>query len=754
MKRFSIPAVAIAMMVAMSFTANAQIKNVLLEQHTGTWCGWCPDGTVKMDEILALYRDQAIGVKLHTGDAMQIAEESAISTVLGLSGVPTGSVNRRSIGGAVFLDRGAWKAACASETGQRAKAEVDCFYTLDKATRTVRIQVMANIVEAMSFPLRFNAFIIEDDVTGAGSGYDQKNFLSSRPGYEGNPYYSQPSVLVGYHHMKVVRKMLGGAWGVAGSLPTSVKAGEFYSHTFETTINASWNIDKVHFVGMLQADAPDSKEIINSAIAIQDGALLNRIIDSDAPAAKALPAGSDVVNTYTLENRTTKQQTYKVTLSTTKRTPANWSARFTSGATQLSASGVQATTGQMVVPASSTAQLSLTLKVGPTLGLGDAQVVFDLQGTPTIKRSRIVSAITPGIEHLLLETGSEYSMRPYLTGTVCADAVTLNPGDYLAFANALPNVKLMIWNKGPSGNLSVEEIRVLKNAGTTRMFICGDSVIYDLASSGNLSYFGLEYIGWNVEGSTLWFSGQAGDVITGALGGNIQGRVIGYLIDMVKISDPLKVFPILHFQNNGLRTTGNSLYPISAKDAIVGVRSTRNSNRTVLLGMSPYVIVQETIRQQLVRNVLAWLAESGESGGGPAQGIESFETGDFRSYPWEHAGDMPWSVSSAKPHGGNHSAQAGAIGDNERSRLALTLDCVAGEIRFHVKVSSEANCDYLVFEMDGQRIGEWSGEQDWTEVTRFVGVGIHTFAWEYGKDSGFSQGDDTAWLDDIIFPGR
>jgi len=46
-----------AIVVVASITAgtNAQIKNVLLEQHTGAWCGWCVDGTVVMDEILELH---------------------------------------------------------------------------------------------------------------------------------------------------------------------------------------------------------------------------------------------------------------------------------------------------------------------------------------------------------------------------------------------------------------------------------------------------------------------------------------------------------------------------------------------------------------------------------------------------------------------------------------------------------------------------------------------------------------------------
>jgi len=611
MKKISALMSAIAMIAFTTVGTNAQVKNVLLEQHTGTWCGWCPDGSVKMDEILDLYGDQVIGVKIHNGDDMAIPEQSTIARALGLTGYPTGSVDRKNFGGSVFLSRSAWKTSCESQLQQKAKAEVDCFYTLDKEARIVRIQVMANITESINFPLKFNAYIVEDDVTGQGSGYNQSNYLSGRPGFENNPYYNQPSTIVGYHHMKVVRKMIGGAWGVAGELPASVEAGDFYSYEFEAEIDEGWNIDNLYFVGMLQADAEDNKEIINSAIAIEDGSLLNTIINPGTPTAKALPSGSDFSNTYTLENVTNEEQTYTVILSTTDKTPADWSAEFTSGATELAASGTEQAIDQIVVPANSTAELLLTLKIGPTLGVGDAKVILELEGTPTITRSRMISGISAEIENLLLETGSSYSMRPYLNNTYRNNIITLEPSDYLAFANEMTNIKLVIWNKGPSGDLSPDEIDIIKNTENVNHFICGDGVIGSLAYPDNLSFFGLEFIGWNLEAQgsnyTIRISGQEDDVITGDLEENIEGRLIQYYVNMVRITDTENVFPIMHFRDNGFRQYNDVMYFVSADDAIFGIRSTKNNTRTVLLGMSLYTITDVNVRRTLVNNILDWL---------------------------------------------------------------------------------------------------------------------------------------------------
>jgi len=98
-----------------------------------------------------------------------------------------------------------------------------------------------------------------------------------------------------------------------------------------------------------------------------------------------------------------------------------------------------------------------------------------------------------------------------------------------------------------------------------------------------------------------------GDIITGNLGGNIEGRLIMYYINMVRIIDTDNVLPIMHFQNNGSRRHNNATHAVTAAEAIFGVRSTKNNSKTVLLGMCPYTIVDENVRQTLIGNILGWL---------------------------------------------------------------------------------------------------------------------------------------------------
>ncbi|MBN2592068.1 MAG: hypothetical protein JXA81_01070 [Sedimentisphaerales bacterium] len=133
---------------------------------------------------------------------------------------------------------------------------------------------------------------------------------------------------------------------------------------------------------------------------------------------------------------------------------------------------------------------------------------------------------------------------------------------------------------------------------------------------------------------------------------------------------------------------------------------------------------------------------------------EDFETGDFDKFEWIPSGDSDWIVTTDEHKSGTYSAKAGPIGNNGRTTLKLTLDCVSGDISFYYKVSSEEDYDYLRFYIDGSLQDEWSGNEDWTKVSFQVKAGRRTFEWTYSKDGSSSSGSDTAWIDDIVFPAR
>jgi hypothetical protein len=132
--------------------------------------------------------------------------------------------------------------------------------------------------------------------------------------------------------------------------------------------------------------------------------------------------------------------------------------------------------------------------------------------------------------------------------------------------------------------------------------------------------------------------------------------------------------------------------------------------------------------------------------------VEDFETNDFSNFPWNSYGDESWDTTRYQRHSGSFSAQSGSIEDGEETALEVSIDCVSGDITFYRKVSCESGFDELTFYNDGVEQGKWSGQEDWAEVSFQVHEGTRTFKWAYSKDSSASEGDDSVWIDDIVFP--
>ena len=135
------------------------------------------------------------------------------------------------------------------------------------------------------------------------------------------------------------------------------------------------------------------------------------------------------------------------------------------------------------------------------------------------------------------------------------------------------------------------------------------------------------------------------------------------------------------------------------------------------------------------------------------QVIEDFESGNFLMHPWQHGGSSNWTITQSAAYQETFSARSGQISHNQNSDLSVSYEVLAdGDISFYLRVSSEAGYDYLRFYLDDIKMGEWSGEQDWTRISYPVTAGNKVFRWSYVKDGYVSSGADAAWLDYIIFP--
>ncbi len=120
--------------------------------------------------------------------------------------------------------------------------------------------------------------------------------------------------------------------------------------------------------------------------------------------------------------------------------------------------------------------------------------------------------------------------------------------------------------------------------------------------------------------------------------------------------------------------------------------------------------------------------------------------------PFDTYGNGKWFVTSDTVLQGEYAVRSADIFDNQETTLRLEKYTRSGYISFYYKVSSEANNDVFVFELDGEELGRWSGDVPWEYFSYKIPEGDHTFEWKYLKDGNFSVGADGAWIDYIKIP--
>lgn len=246
-------------------------KRVMVEQGTGAWCQFCPDGAVVVQSILdGLPDGDAFAVANHNGDAMTYPGATDIQQFFAFSGYPTGMVDRRLFAGedAVAHSRGSWSGNAATAWNDYTPAEVNVYHTWSPAPGNellVQGTITAEFSDYAIGPFAYHVLVSEDSVTGTGSGYDQVNFYNSQSGH---PYSGAGNPIVGYNHRNVLRANPLGTLGDNNhSIPSVAQPDSVYTYDFSFTVDpAQWDTSNIEIIGFLSFyDANDNtkNEIIN-----------------------------------------------------------------------------------------------------------------------------------------------------------------------------------------------------------------------------------------------------------------------------------------------------------------------------------------------------------------------------------------------------------------------------------------------------------------------------------------------------------
>jgi len=227
-------------------------KKVIIEEATGTWCGYCPRGTVALDRFSVRYPDTYIGIAVHNGNDPMV--NSTYDDGLDAPGFPNALVNRGE-----FMDPGQTEGPFLEQVVEPSAASILQGADWNEESRELKISMIVTALEEITTNFKVNVAITEDDLSGPSGNWAQANYFSfQRDNVDlidmnglnwkdlPNPV---PATDMVYDH--VARAILAPYAGLENSFSEDMPIGGEKVFNFFYTVPEDFNIDKMHIVSML-----------------------------------------------------------------------------------------------------------------------------------------------------------------------------------------------------------------------------------------------------------------------------------------------------------------------------------------------------------------------------------------------------------------------------------------------------------------------------------------------------------------------
>ena len=291
-------------------------QNVLAEEFTGTWCGWCPRGLVGMEFMSEHYSDKGfIGIAVHgsyVGQDPMVSPSYVTVANRYTSGYPGAVINRQYSFDPSDANLELYYLLASSEPSAANIEILSAEYSLqDEAVIVKCTSKFAIDLNTSSLQLAFA--LVEDGV----GPYAQSNYFSG--GKEGTQYYLEGWSDKGAYVPTVyneVGRIIKDPFGIPNSLPASVKEGQGYDYTVSIPVSASWKLENSYVVAMILdttsgfvVNSTKCEEIANADAGVDgiaedaDGVykVYNiqgvKVLESkDAAALESLPKGVYIIN--------------------------------------------------------------------------------------------------------------------------------------------------------------------------------------------------------------------------------------------------------------------------------------------------------------------------------------------------------------------------------------------------------------------------------------------------------------------------
>ncbi len=236
---------------------QAQNRVAVLEDFRGHKCGLCPAGDVIANSLDSQYGDSLIVVAVHAGflstpngsgthtTDFRTTAGNAYNTLFGITGNPTGVVNRTMHSGNTKLSQTQWDDAVQNIIYDVPAVNFTIENGYDSTSRQVSLRVKGDYKAALTGAHSLIVYVLEDSIVDNQTDYG-----------------STPNLVTNYLHRHVLRDNVNGTWGTS-LFTSSISIGDSTLNEFSYELDASWKEKDISFVAYVYDES--NNEIINAA---------------------------------------------------------------------------------------------------------------------------------------------------------------------------------------------------------------------------------------------------------------------------------------------------------------------------------------------------------------------------------------------------------------------------------------------------------------------------------------------------------
>lgn len=243
------------------------VTRPVVEEFTGTWCGWCTRGYLAMELLNEKYGDEIVAIAYHNGDQMQVTTTYPVY----VSGFPSASLNRAPCVDPYYGSSNeefgiALEVEALKNILAPADISVNAVWNGEEKT-TINVESTSKFIQSYEEANYKVGYVLVANGLSSPTWF-QSNYYAGETSYAGTPLEELTTWPSSVPNLKFndVAIDVKGMMGVAESIPANIEVNEAITHNYSIDITGNALVqNKDNLVVMALLIDGKTGRIVNSA---------------------------------------------------------------------------------------------------------------------------------------------------------------------------------------------------------------------------------------------------------------------------------------------------------------------------------------------------------------------------------------------------------------------------------------------------------------------------------------------------------